>query len=244
MTTDETAPESPQVSAPAYTVQAPGDDNTTATPWLTAKMLEKMLRAANHAAHRDKVRGGAYEHEYAAAALATGLVLCEVRRLIPPRAAAPSPPPEAKYREGDWAITRFWAKSEPPVYIHAARWEAEPKEWCYYASYGRDDPISRHLYEHALLPIPPKPDKVQAGYRLRGDVKVADGSEPYIIAFGVNQGRVAYCPADMTAFAGRRWIAELVPAKVVGYNMGEEVSVYSKDSVWYVDRRQGERRAT
>ena len=185
-------------------------DETTPETNVTIGMLEELLSTANRIALRAKARGDAYKDRYSAAALATGLVLGEVRRLIPPRipTPTPAPAPAPKYKEGDWvqhtSVTKVGlivdVKVEPfgdgGRLEYCVAWEGSSAYWI----------CGQHL-----LPIPPKPDKVQAGYRLRGDVKVADGSEPFIIAFGVNAGLVATCTVDMTVFGGRRWIVELDP---------------------------------
>ena len=182
-------------------------DETTPETNVTIGMLEELLSTANRIVLKEKTLcGGAkkYKDWYAAAALATGIVLGEVRRLIPPRIPTPTPVPAPKFKERDWVqhknsgaiwrIVGLSATSVPLMYrVESA------------------DGLVGDMYEEFLLPIPPKPDKVQAGYRLRGDVKVADGSEPFIIAFGVNAGLVATCTVDMTVFGGRRWIVELDP---------------------------------
>ena len=62
-----------------------------------------------------------------------------------------------------------------------------------------------------LLPIPPKPSQVQPGYRLRGDVMVADGSEAYVDGGGVSVIKAGGMETDMTYWGGRRWMVELDP---------------------------------
>ena len=190
-------------------------DETTPETNVTIGMLEELLSTANRIVLKEKTLcGGAkkYKDWYAAAALATGIVLGEVRRLIPPRIPTPTPAPAPKYKEGDWVVQSYEGKAyvDPWQIKGLSAWQAG-REGDYL--YGLKSVDGKHgqRYESALLPIPPKPDKVQAGYRLRGDVKVADGSEPFIIAFGVNAGRVATCTVDMTVFGGRRWIVELDP---------------------------------
>lgn len=172
---------------------------------LTVEVFRRMLRMANHRAEEMVNEGGDSRGEYEIAHLATGLILQAANTLIPPRATTPTPSkPPAKYEaihEGGWVVHRGESVPGQLTYV-------DPTGYPTTVAWETRSHLQDNFIETDLLPIPPKPDKVQQGYKLRGDVKVPDESESYICA-ATGYSVVRNEDADTRrAWGGRRWIVE------------------------------------